>query len=101
MTSRPVCDCQPFVDRYEELRLEAMGRGSFSGSGQGLALVLRKGLTAWMDAWSRCVPSGNTIAPRQEPAAGVESDPGMQTELVRILAAMALEQVAARYGRTC
>lgn len=101
MTPSPVCDCQSFVDRYEELRLEAVGRGSFSSSGQGLALVLRKGLTAWMEAWSRCVPSRGTTAPRQTPASAMESDPGMKTELVRVLAAMALEHVAAGYGRTC
>ena len=101
MTSQPIRDCQPFVERYEELRLEAIGRGSFSGSGQGLALVLRKGLTAWMEAWSRCVSPSNIVSHRQDSAADVKPAPGMQTELVQVLATMALEQVAARYGRTC
>jgi hypothetical protein len=99
MTPQPTSDCQPFVERYEQLRLEAIGRGSFSGSGQGLALVVRKGLTVWMEAWSRCISPINTIPHRQSSASDIKSVPGMQTELVRLLATMTLEQVAARYGR--
>lgn len=101
MTSQPMCDCHQLVERYEELRLEAVGRGSFSGSGQGLALVVRKGLTAWMEAWSRCVSPSKIVSHRQDWAADVKPAVGMQTELVQVLATMALEQVAARYGRTC
>ena len=81
--------------------MEAIGRGSLSSSGQGLALVVRKGLTAWMKAWSRCVSPSNIVVHRQSSAVGVKSVPGMQTELVQVLATMALEQVAARYGRIC
>lgn len=101
MMSRSVCDCHQLVDRYEELRLEAIGRGSFSGSGQGLALVVRKGLTAWMEAWSHCVSPSNIVSHRQDSAANVKPVMGIQTELVQLLATMALEQAAARYGRTC
>lgn len=101
MTSQPLCNCQPFVERYEELRMEAIGRGFFSSSGQGLALVVRKGLTAWMETWSRCISPANTILQRQNSAVDVEPAVGMQAELVQALATMALEQVAARYGRTC
>jgi len=101
MTPQQISDCQPFAQRYEELRMEAVGRGSFSVSGQGLALVLQKGLTAWMEAWSRCISPINTIPHRQSSASDVKSVPGMQTELVRVLAAMTLEQVVAGCGRTC
>jgi len=101
MTPQPVRNSQTFVDRYEELRLEAICRGSFSSSGQGMALVLRKGLVAWMEAWSRSVSATNIIPQRQIGAGGVKPAPGMQAELVQVLATMALEQVAARYGRVC
>lgn len=101
MTPQPIRDCRPFVERYEELRLEAICRGSFSSSGQGLALVLRKGLTSWMEAWSRSVSPTNMILQRQTSTGDVKPAPGMQAELVQVLATMALEQVAARYGRIC
>lgn len=100
MTSQPMRDYQPFVERYEQLRLEAIGCGSFS-TGQGLALVVRKGLTTWMEAWSRCASPTNTFAHRQNSAVDVKPALGVQTELIQLLATMALEQVAARYGRTC
>jgi hypothetical protein len=31
-----------------------MSRPAHSGGGLGLALFLRRGLTAWMQAWSEC-----------------------------------------------
>jgi hypothetical protein len=99
MTSRPVCDCHQLMDRYEELRLEAIGRGSFSGSGQGLALVVRKGLTAWMEAWSRCASPVDAVH-RHISAMGARPAVGVRTELVQVLATMTLEHVAARCGRT-
>lgn len=39
------------VARYEELRSQAMGA---SGRGLGLALLLRQGMRAWLEAWSNC-----------------------------------------------
>ena len=99
MISQPIRNCHPFVERYEELRREAVGRASLSGSGQGMALVLRKGLTVWMQAWNRCAPSESTTSDRKSPGMEIRSAPGMQTELVQLLATMALGQVAARCGR--
>jgi len=39
------------VARYEELRSQALGG---SGRGLGLALLLRQGMRAWVEAWSNC-----------------------------------------------
>ena len=42
------------IARYEELRRQALGRSATQG--QGLALFMRRGMSAWMQAWSQCVP---------------------------------------------
>jgi hypothetical protein len=42
------------VERYEELRCLALGcRGA---AAQGLALFVRRGMRAWMQAWSQLSP---------------------------------------------
>ena len=41
------------IARYEELRRQALGR--FGAQAQGLALFVRRGMCAWMQAWSQCV----------------------------------------------
>jgi hypothetical protein len=43
------------IVRYEELRRHALGRSATQG--QGLALFVRRGMSAWMQAWSQCLPS--------------------------------------------
>jgi hypothetical protein len=42
------------IARYEELRRHALGRPATQG--QGLALFMHRGMRAWMQAWSQCVP---------------------------------------------
>jgi hypothetical protein len=42
------------VARYEDLRRLALGR--WSAQAHGLALFIRRGMRAWMLAWSQCVP---------------------------------------------
>jgi hypothetical protein len=42
------------IARYEELRRHALERSATQG--QGLALFMRRGMSAWMQAWSQCVP---------------------------------------------
>lgn len=72
--------------RYEELRKEALAD---QGAGLGLALLLRKGLAAWLRAWAQC-------APPPAPVPGSPREPFLpppRNEAVRILAAMALSQL--------
>lgn len=40
------------IARYEELRRHALAR--FGSQAQGLALFMRRGMSAWMQAWSQC-----------------------------------------------
>ena len=42
------------IARYEDLRRQALGRSATQG--QGLALFMRRGMSAWVQAWSQCVP---------------------------------------------
>lgn len=81
------------ISRYEELRQQALGRQSGIPRSQGLALLMRSGMSAWMQAWAQC-----TVAP---PAPSVPQPPGDQEifplelhqEVTMLLAGMVL------YGR--
>jgi hypothetical protein len=74
------------VERYEELR-ERVLRGATAGCRLGLALLLREGMAGWMEAWGRCAdPSPRTPSP----AASTPAHDGVRSELVHVLAAMAL-----------
>ena len=43
------------TERYEELRAQAMGKSGMAAP-LGLALFLRRGMPAWLEAWSGCMP---------------------------------------------
>lgn len=74
--------------RYEQLRWDALNRGSGVSSGIGLAVFLRQGLRAWILAYSRVVtPSVSQFAP-PAPVSGLPFDVG--TQAVLILAGMLL-----------
>ncbi len=76
------------AERYEELRAYAVG--AVPGSvPRGLALLVRRGVSAWVQGWASCAPACR--APT-EPAAGGVSTTGTRTqaELVMALVTMAL-----------
>src|SRR4030095_7410549 len=43
------------VAHYEQLRTDALSAAPSRSTGPALALFLRKGMTAWMRAWSPCM----------------------------------------------
>jgi len=49
--------------QYEQLRRDAT-RSQPGGEGLGLALFLRRGMTAWIQAWSQCTAG---VAPNAHP----------------------------------
>jgi hypothetical protein len=52
------------IAHYEELRRQALGR--FGAQAQGLALFMRRGMSAWMQAWSQCgAPPPSSAQPPQ------------------------------------
>jgi hypothetical protein len=42
------------MQQYEQLRREATSRSEQGSEGWGLTLFLRRGMTAWMQAWAQC-----------------------------------------------
>src|SRR5262249_32181807 len=75
--------------RYEQLRHDIIG-GSYGGEGLGRALFLRRGMTAWMQAWSEC--AGNIAPPPTPSQSGVnESIPvNMRSQITTLLVGMIL-----------
>lgn len=72
------------VERYERLRACALGGGP-DGQRLGLALMERRGLAAWAQAWHETAP-----APSPAPARAAPGAPAGCGEVVAVLAAMAL-----------
>jgi hypothetical protein len=77
------------VEQYEQLRREATRDAGNGGQGQGLALFLRSGMAAWMQAWSECVSGVRANAPSQ--AATMTSAPiDVRAQITTLLAGIIL-----------
>ena len=77
------------VAHYEQLRRDAMAPCPTSGEGLGLALFLRRGMTAWMQAWSECAPHGEP-SPRSQPGIDETIPVDMRPQITTLLASMIL-----------
>jgi len=75
--------------RYEQLRRDAIGRPTHSGAGLGLALFLRRGMTAWMLAWSECHGHVEQTACSQ-PGADETIPAELRSQITTLLASMIL-----------
>lgn len=75
------------TEQYEQLRREATHH-SDAVEGLGLALFLRRGMTAWMQAWSQCVDHAPAAHPRLAAAAVVPID--LRTQIATLLAGIIL-----------
>ena len=74
--------------RYEELRRQALA-GNGARSNLGLALFLRRGLVAWMQAWADCAPTRDPSVAgpsRGEPDLSADA----RGEMIRVWVDMAL-----------
>jgi hypothetical protein len=78
------------TEQYEQLRREATC-GSHAGSeGLGLALFRRRGMTAWMQAWSQCTDQVAPHAP--SPAAPLAAVPmDLRAQVATLLAGIILD----------
>jgi hypothetical protein len=74
------------IARYEELRRQVLGRCGTHG--HGLALLMRRGVSAWMQAWSQCVAS--PPAPTQAPDDPEICPVQLHSEVATLLANMVL-----------
>jgi hypothetical protein len=81
-----VPDGHMLAEHYEALRREAMGAGEYHASVRGLALLMRRGVAAWMKCVSE-IPS-YAVSPATTPA--VMKLPGtLGQNLIEIMATMA------------
>ena len=66
-----------------------MGPAAHGGAGLGLALFLRRGMTAWMQAWSEC--AGN-VDPGPASHSGIDHTvpADLRSQLAALLAGMIL-----------
>jgi hypothetical protein len=85
---KPVCGTDELAGRYEELRRQVLDRSSGCYRGPGLALLIHRGVKAWMDVSSSCLNASYPI-PRESNYEDVVP-PIQRGEIVLILAAMAL-----------
>lgn len=74
------------IARYEELRRQALGR--VGAQPQGLALFMRRGMSAWMQAWSQCVapPPSPAQPPHMQEICPVQ----LHADVAMLLASMVL-----------
>jgi hypothetical protein len=86
-------DADPLTDGYERLRAVVLG-GAPDAHRLGLAVLARQGLAAWMTVWPQTPTPATVSAPRRSPAAGPADTQGSaDSEIVRVLAAMALAHI--------
>jgi len=77
------------VAHYEQLRRDATGVSARGGGGSGLALFLRRGMTAWMQAWSQCT-SGVTPQAQTQPTTTAPGLIDVQAQVTTLLAGIIL-----------
>ena len=82
--------------RYEALRSHAIER-QVPVARYGLAVLLRQGVAAWMDAWSKMPASPPRSAKDDSPRPCPLPD-GSSAEVVRVLAAMTLGHMQEVYA---
>jgi hypothetical protein len=85
MDSLPI---EALVSRYEEVRGQVIRcHGVGASKGQGLALMLHRGLAAWLRAWLNAPP----VRPAKlTPVARKVEDENVTAQIVSIIATMAL-----------
>ena len=77
------------ISRYEVLRQQALGLPCEIPRGQGLVLLMRSGMRAWMQAWAQCA----TTVIRRPPPGEAEIVPvTLHQEATLILASMLLHR---------
>jgi len=77
--------------RYEALRTHVVDRRALA-SHDGLVVLLRQGLAAWMEAWSRLpAPPASPVQTERQRPSRLPDD--ASAEVVRVLAAMTLSHI--------
>lgn len=94
MTSMPRNQSPELVAHYEQLRSEALFQSTRRHPAPGLALLLGRGMTEWMRAWSACLPKleAETLLPSAlSPPCPLEVRAQIATLLAGIILSQQLE----------
>jgi hypothetical protein len=91
----PTGAASTLADAYERLRHDALMAPTRGGSLRGLALLMRRGMAAWMQA---CATAAATVAVPLASSNGAHMPPSVQREVIDVLAAMSLR--TAMEGKT-
>jgi hypothetical protein len=89
---------QYLVEQYEALRREALEVAPFGPRGHGLALLVGRGLPAWLAALTALVPS-RPIRPAEDPRAP-RLLPEARVEFTTVLAGLVLACARPREGQS-
>ena len=79
---------EALITHYEDLRLQALGRGGLS-RGLGLALLRRQGMRSWIESWSKCALPTSQARDDSTGASAHSAPVELRGEITNILAGMA------------
>ena len=89
---------ESWLERYEALRAHMLGEGGLAFIPLGLAVLLHRGVVAWMELERHALTPASSWTPTALEDEGLGLEPGgARTELVQLLAGTAL--LAAAGGR--
>ena len=90
------------INRYEQLRKQALGESFPDGQGLGLAMFMRKGTSAWIQAWSEHTAKAKTVNTQSLNAGKLvpENTTGQITTVLTNMI-MDLNRKEIEYGFTC
>jgi hypothetical protein len=86
----PSCDSAVLADAYEQLRRDVVEQPTRTGGLQGLAVLLSKGMAAWISACALAAPLSASTHQRTVRGAATPTLSAMHHELVDVLVGMAL-----------
>ena len=98
-TAAARCPQEALAARYEQLRSRVLEQQLISER-HGLALFLREGMAAWIEAWSVCLP-GRVPGIVKYPEQSSLLPQGMHREMIHVLASITLNQLPGSSSRRC
>jgi len=84
-------DCEAVLSGYEALRRRSLEQGAAVARELGWVLLVRRGMSAWMDSWRQLVAGSTPSPPPRLPdsPAGAPALAGVSVEAARVIASMA------------
>ena len=90
--NRPLTSTPPWTERYEALRRHVMGDEPVAGIYPlGLAVLQQRGLTHWIQAWTRGAIDEPHSLPSRASTWSPPTPPAWQQELTQLIAHMTIQ----------